>query len=255
MWAYPRSRGGTAGTALNSILAQGLSPLARGNRGVSAAMEAGSGPIPARAGEPRWPRRSSRCSGAYPRSRGGTVRDGRLDVLYTGLSPLARGNRHRARRRRTAAGPIPARAGEPNVSPRLRDAITAYPRSRGGTEGAKLPGRLAKGLSPLARGNLGHSPARPMDVGPIPARAGEPCVGVRRLAALRAYPRSRGGTRRRLLEGAVMLGLSPLARGNHDFDAGLLADVGPIPARAGEPHRFLRSPCPGWAYPRSRGGT
>ena len=50
-------------------------------------------------------------------------------------------------------------------------------------------------------------------------------------------------------------GLSPLARGNLDGEGITSSRMGPIPARAGEPHstelpaRLIR------AYPRSRGGT
>ena len=50
-------------------------------------------------------------------------------------------------------------------------------------------------------------------------------------------------------------GLSPLTRGNRDPLPGVYAQLGPIPAHAGEPK--AKSPgIPGlWAYPRSRGGT
>ena len=91
--------------------------------------------------------------------------------------------------------------------------------------------------------------------GPIPARAGEPlpCLVVR--DGTGAYPRSRGGT---MIGGApveVVMGLSPLARGNLFRQSFPLIDTGPIPARAGEP-RGLRANAAGvGAYPRSRGGT
>ena len=51
---------------------EGLSPLARGNRDVLQRRREGSGPIPARAGEPKRLGSIEIVLGAYPRSRGGT---------------------------------------------------------------------------------------------------------------------------------------------------------------------------------------
>ena len=70
--AYPRSRGATSTLAAGIMLTAGLSPLARGNRCRVCVARAITGPIPARAGQPRPCRRSARRSAAYPRSRGAT---------------------------------------------------------------------------------------------------------------------------------------------------------------------------------------
>ena len=75
------------------------------------------------------------------------------------------------------------------------------------------------------------------------------------LQALRAYPRSRGGTKTTQYLPLRVQGLSPLARGNHVQHARDAGPVGPIPARAGEPATPRKSPTPRRAYPRSRGGT
>ncbi|TXT36590.1 MAG: Uncharacterized protein FD135_4176 [Comamonadaceae bacterium] len=70
-----------------------------------------------------------------------------------------------------------------------------------------------------------------------------------------AYPRSRGGTAVHSIILEPDLGLSPLARGNlHNFSQ-VMADHGPIPARAGEPTGRYYSDAKCRAYPRSRGGT
>ena len=70
--AYPRSRGATLLSLAKRMCSEGLSPLARGNRGQHQVLQVAHGPIPARAGQPAhaagntlWPR-------AYPRSRGAT---------------------------------------------------------------------------------------------------------------------------------------------------------------------------------------
>ena len=113
--------------------------------------------------------------------------------------------------------------------------IRAYPRSRGGTPRGTLGAAPPPGLSPLARGNLLLFTTLRENSGPIPARAGEPLLAPRCLREARAYPRSRGGTRK------------------NDCHAPHIS--GPIPARAGEPAAGGAAADPAWAYPRSRGGT
>ena len=112
-----------------------------------------------------------------------------------------------------------------------------------------------KGLSPLARGNqrlTGDPSSRP---GPIPARAGEPAAAAAFGFAIRAYPRSRGGTTVTQPDLSGFMGLSPLARGNLQDSHNLSSCEGPIPARAGEPPVESALLMRYWAYPRSRGGT
>ena len=212
--AYPRSRGGTYASRTRRRGHQGLSPLTRGNRQHRNERSLQPGPIPAHAGEPLRLAYLRACSGAYPRSRGGTcgARAG-WEAGY-GLSPLTRGN-HRCRACPLGCrGPIPAHAGEPRCRSGVARRRRAYPRSRGGTVMifcARLP---AAGLSPLTRGNLpARCRARPHR-GPIPAHAGEPpsLPGIQ--YRFGAYPRSRGGTSTAALPSITVRGLSPLTRGN-----------------------------------------
>ncbi len=153
---------------------QGLSPLARGNQDFIQLYRLYRGPIPARAGEPFDKRLCAPSTRAYPRSRGGTARRRHQRQMAGGLSPLARGNLRYGNKLRVLPGPIPARAGEPLLLPRLLLSTRAYPRSRGGTEIPDMVKFLQGGLSPLARGNLGQNEGRAEGLGPIPARAGEP---------------------------------------------------------------------------------
>ena len=71
-WAYPRSHGGTHERELPGPAHQGLSPFARGNLFHHCQVLALFGPIPVRTGEPRQKPGILPCSGAYPRSHGGT---------------------------------------------------------------------------------------------------------------------------------------------------------------------------------------
>ena len=93
----------------------------------------------------------------------------------------------------------------------------------------------SQGLSPLARGNLLGPGCRWRQVGPLPARAGEPYRVKKYANQLAAYPRSRGGTCSTPSPPKEFGGLSPLARGNLDGPDGRFGILGPIPARAGEP--------------------
>ena len=90
--AYPRSRGATCLWPWGCPCCRGLSPLARGNPRERQQACSGSGPIPARTGQPTgWPIQS-KVTGAYPRSHGATKETAHPRWMAMGLSPLARGN-------------------------------------------------------------------------------------------------------------------------------------------------------------------
>ena len=193
---------------------RGLSPLARGNPISHPARGLDAGPIPARAGQPHRLKCRTDALGAYPRSRGATRMSACSRSSTAGLSPLARGNPIPARAFPLRAGPIPARAGQPDNTRVRVNQIRAYPRSRGATfhEPSRLPPLL--GLSPLARGNQ-HDDGHPQPRrGPIPARAGQPSRSVAPGTGSGAYPRSRGATPHASRSSGAGQGLSPLARGN-----------------------------------------
>ena len=214
-----------------------------------------SGPIPARAGQP-WRRSPARARrSAYPRSRGATWLLVHLLAAFGGLSPLARGNPSVSSMGGCARGPIPARAGQPATSQPHARTVGAYPRSRGATCQCSHLHVASGGLSPLARGNLTRIAGSSISKGPIPARAGQPCLCCNSCSLGGAYPRSRGATvaRHNVLDLAA--GLSPLARGNRLGAGPGRAARGPIPARAGQPDGRHKWPLPSRAYPRSRGAT
>ncbi len=174
MRAYPRERGGTPDQCTFSEGAAGLSPRARGNLQIPAAVQSFIGPIPASAGEPMWRQQSLALIRAYPRERGGTVESQPVQRRLLGLSPRARGNPQFGSVATSESGPIPASAGgtsispcasnpQTGLSPRARgnlkssldetDTGGAYPRERGGTGDRVMPLRQLQGLSPRARGN------------------------------------------------------------------------------------------------------
>ena len=114
---YPRPRGGTTRSDFTSVQGGGLSPPTRGNRPLGTSTWAGTGSIPAHAGEP--PSQSLRPSwrSVYPRPRGGTRREKAKMVTIEGLSPPTRGNPRPAASSRTMTRrSIPAHSGEPPAS-------------------------------------------------------------------------------------------------------------------------------------------
>ena len=95
---YPRSCGETVCAALRTTPATGLSPLMRGNLYWRIPDKGAAGSIPAHAGKPTAPARSSEPGRVYPRSCGETSSYPWWRSSRTGLSPLMRGNRSRLSR-------------------------------------------------------------------------------------------------------------------------------------------------------------
>ena len=194
MRAYPRLRGATTTCGTRPPAAGGLSPLARGNRGLHALGFVKAGPIPACAGQPPCRLWSGARPWAYPRLRGATGTPAAHAKAHRGLSPLARGNRCCVRRSFHSLGPIPACAGQPGAQVPPGQPHGAYPRLRGATAAfAHLP-VVAAGLSPLARGNRFHRLNTCGPERPIPACAGQPTWSRRIATPCWAYPRLRGAT-------------------------------------------------------------
>ena len=166
-----------------------------------------------------------------------------------------RGNPALDRPKRSAAGSIPACAGEPVIIGAGVATREVYPRVCGGTLVSRWPLISSRGLSPRVRGNPHHPGQGQLQQGSIPACAGEPS---RRLVHRRrrgVYPRVCGGTTNRQEDEHRMNGLSPRVRGNQRgrrFQRQLLRS---IPACAGEPTRCAGPSSGGRVYPRVCGGT
>ena len=173
----------------------------------------------------------------------------------SGLSPRVRGNPTRFRELLLPTRSIPARAGEPRSGSPDFWSQKVYPRACGGTFITSKNSNIPSGLSPRVRGNPFGDTCACSEFGSIPARAGEPRVSGRRTQVNGVYPRACGGTGFPSLLAASRQGLSPRVRGNPFLRKCAMANVGSIPARAGEPRSgadcFGRNP----VYPRACGGT
>ncbi len=234
---------------------QGLSPRVRGNRAQIRSFGRGSGPIPARAGQPPEDRGRSLRRRAYPRACGATKPFFIPDCRAGGLSPRVRGNRHLGQVGRVGLGPIPARAGQPPSTQPAAPMGRAYPRACGATwPRAPRLGTL-RGLSPRVRGNPHALHLLLRFLGPIPARAGQPRPQYLNYLVLGAYPRACGATGGGLLAARWRPGLSPRVRGNQHERPHDGPGPGPIPARAGQPALNKGADSEGGAYPRACGAT
>ncbi len=252
---YPRVRGGTAVRKNDTLVANGLSPRARGNHWRVYPADLDTGSIPACAGEPRCGRTILWSPTVYPRVRGGTAGPGGRAPEGWGLSPRARGNQAFSMPRPGFFRSIPACAGEPWRKAMFLIMMRVYPRVRGGTWGRTTGFSCREGLSPRARGNPFQAWLASRNMGSIPACAGEPVSRHNFRRRNPVYPRVRGGTVIPWSIRTLITGLSPRARGNLQRDSAQPGSKRSIPACAGEPDRRVALHPPIRVYPRVRGGT
>ena len=172
--------------------------------------------------------------GAHPRSRGENPYAASTDQDPKGSSPLTRGKPQHVAGDRLRDGLIPAHAGKTPQPVRADADRRAHPRSRGENAATDVRRANASGSSPLMRGKRHDQRFPSLRRGLIPAHAGKTSYrSVRRLDR-RAHPRSRGENRRRRFAHEIAMGSSPLTRGKHVGDLGVLVGRGLIPAHAGK---------------------
>ena len=149
---HPRERGESTSTASFAFTAAGPSPRARGIPLRPARRSAGSGSIPASAGNPLGDRPRMGRAGVHPRERGESKKPPPKLADVPGPSPRARGIRAPLRRPRRRAGSIPASAGNPAVEHGAVVLPRVHPRERG--ESCRSCGSSwpPSGPSPRARG-------------------------------------------------------------------------------------------------------
>jgi len=252
---YPRVCGGTSKLGTWPRMVAGLSPRVRGNLSDTIACVTKSRSIPACAGEPIYGEGRPAYQKVYPRVCGGTWRTHCALMIPRGLSPRVRGNRSQIRSDTLKSRSIPACAGEPIVSTVLSPVSRVYPRVCGGTDCARIVVCETVGLSPRVRGNLWLCSVPFVEMGSIPACAGEPLVPLRSCRVLMVYPRVCGGTTESYCPTCCKQGLSPRVRGNPPRAYPIRRNVGSIPACAGEPIISAARPPQCGVYPRVCGGT
>ena len=251
----PRGCGGAAGATGDRRLGQGRSPRVRGSRAPEGGGVRQRGSIPAGAGEPGGGEAAHAGSGVDPRGCGGAGWVFDPEKAKEGRSPRVRGSRSDGAVPEVALGSIPAGAGEPRGLRWGGSRGWVDPRGCGGADRktTKLP--LMQGRSPRVRGSLLGRSRGVVDVGSIPAGAGEPAWPLEVASRRGVDPRGCGGAACRSAAPGLTAGRSPRVRGSHD-DGGNTANIyGSIPAGAGEPSVEVGQGQGGGVDPRGCGGA
>ena len=237
--SIPARAGETIALLHVAIGITGLSPHGRGKRPCPSARSRRTGSIPARAGETLVLPVLVSPLKVYPRTGGGNQKRQRSNMVGTGLSPHGRGKPWDVSSESVAARSIPARAGETQLSPVIRNQVWVYPRTGGGNYGSATPNSQFNGLSPHGRGKLYGRGCLAAIHRSIPARAGETNPPFSHHPQPEVYPRTGGGNPRPTPRSAISQGLSPHGRGKRDERQRKRDSQRSIPARAGETFRFL----------------
>ena len=176
-----------------------------------------------------------------------------VDVGREGSSPLSRGIPVNTAPRSSAAGIIPALAGNTHPPDGSVWRLLDHPRSRGEYALDSRLTRETNGSSPLSRGIPRNSTSPSTCSGIIPALAGNTATPSRRAGTCPDHPRSRGEYSFANPMGLYENGSSPLSRGI----PGLPTRNGPctriIPALAGNTSFQWELTLGRWDHPRSRG--
>ncbi len=251
----PRGSGGANRRCKISGFLSGRSPRERGSPAELHGPGMTSGSIPAGAGEPanRLPR--SHLRRVDPRGSGGASKVEWIIASVTGRSPRERGSRRWPARSPRRSGSIPAGAGEPSDVSQHGDYRRVDPRGSGGARCGGGWRGCSWGRSPRERGSLADDQPDLIDLGSIPAGAGEPSGGRTALNLSRVDPRGSGGATSLLDNTIGSQGRSPRERGSLGLHIGNRAIGGSIPAGAGEPPVPDRAAQSHKVDPRGSGGA
>ncbi len=233
MTVHPRGRGEQGKNLVNKEGSSGSSPRTRGT-----AVEAAAGFIPERFIPADAGNRSclspARCRGSvHPRGRGEQNLPALASIGNTGSSPRTRGTGHYSTLQAMRGRFIPADAGN-RFAPTARHSNgPVHPRGRGEQGTTPLLMHSDRGSSPRTRGTVAVFSLEPVILRFIPADAGNrsSCQAARTCAAV--HPRGRGEQHGRQWPGSWPPGSSPRTRGTGPDRGTRHAQIGFIPADAG----------------------
>ena len=165
--------GGNRLSRLAQFLNDGLSPRGRGKHEKLCSPYHRRGSIPAWAGETQARPGQPAGSEVYPRVGGGNPTPEASMRCGGGLSPRGRGKLDRSLTAGAGSGSIPAWAGETGSTTTASIRFRVYPRVGGGNCTRAFRPAAWAGLSPRGRGKRRGRPITEINVGSIPAWAGE----------------------------------------------------------------------------------
>ena len=210
---HPRSRGEYRALQSRCMSAQGSSPLSRGIPVAAGHERPVGGIIPALAGNTFALATRTGGSWDHPRSRGEYPTGNPGNRSPVGSSPLSRGILVPRWRLALRRGIIPALAGNTACLAAGARASADHPRSRGEYSNWFISRLKLRGSSPLSRGILRVLGVRFVQMGIIPALAGNTRPPRIMPRPMRDHPRSRGEYRVETTTSHADTGSSPLSRG------------------------------------------
>ena len=213
---YPRVCGAAYRPFGQRELRAGLSPRVRGSLLRQYRHRLLVWSIPACAGQPSPPSSRPCPQRVYPRVCGAAFKDPQLAASAKGLSPRVRGSPGSGIPYRQCLRSIPACAGQPARRKSLSRSPRVYPRVCGAAGGAWQQTPWTWGLSPRVRGSRRRLAADAMDMGSIPACAGQPNHPIHSTRLGTVYPRVCGAAHTSITHTGATGGLSPRVRGSLD---------------------------------------
>ena len=252
---HPRVCGGAADANHWAGVRAGPSPRVRGSPFDGEQPVLPPGPIPACAGEPSRTGVSVQRSRDHPRVCGGANNVFFARSPISGPFPRVRGSPSRILLSGELSGTIPACAGEPPRLLSVKGDHRDHPRVCGGADLCGSLGMALDGPSPRVRGSRRMGSGWDLDLGTIPACAGEPRERAGEPLLYKDHPRVCGGAQRGTGRTQPWQGPSPRVRGSHNQHTLRRDNPGTIPACAGEPcGQPVRSRASG-DHPRVCGGA
>ena len=214
---------------------RGPSPRVRGSRRQCGQCPADAGSIPACAGKPGFGTRSAVMTRVHPRVCGEAISYLIARTIYMGPSPRVRGSPHAPSSAHRPSRSIPACAGKPPDSKRMRPWVRVHPRVCGEAFITPTPSLVPWGPSPRVRGSLRGRPCAGSRVRSIPACAGKPMTHDVILYIKGVHPRVCGEAGRSAFGGSADGGPSPRVRGSPKRFRDPADPLRSIPACAGKP--------------------
>ena len=212
-WAHPRECGADATGTSRRDARDGSSPRVRGRLLAVCLFGRSLGLIPASAGQTCMT--VSRWGGiwAHPRECGADGIRTYVDSENAGSSPRVRGRLTKKHVNFTCTGLIPASAGQTSLCALLDDRAGAHPRECGADHTRVHEAVNRRGSSPRVRGRRAGGERGCVDVGLIPASAGQTPLSRSCPRSARAHPRECGADNRETSAPRLTLGSSPRVRG------------------------------------------
>ena len=231
---HPRACGANVSLWPMSKSPDGSSPRMRGKRLPVVQAPVARRIIPAHAGQTRPSESSGHAARDHPRACGANRVDFAQDLFDAGSSPRMRGKPPWCRGRRPCRRIIPAHAGQTALVQGTPAMPPDHPRACGANSGPLMPVHFQPGSSPRMRGKRhdDHVPAPDRRI--IPAHAGQTTPATPTTDTITDHPRACGANAVVLMVVANIAGSSPRMRGKPHVRVDGFADLGIIPAHAGQ---------------------